>query len=147
MLKRLKYEIQDIKKNPIENFSIGFDKDDIQKINATLFGPKDTLYENGIFYLKIYINDNYPFYPPIVKFETPVYHPNISKSGEICINVLKKDWSPILTIKKILLAITALLSNPNPDDPLEGEIAEIYIKDKKQYEKNVKDYVLVYASS
>lgn len=146
MLKRLKYEMKDIKKNPIENFSIGFDKDDIQKINATLFGPKDTPYENGIFYLKIYINDNYPFYPPIVKFETPVYHPNISKSGEICINILKKDWSPILTIKKILLAITALLTNPNPDDPLEGDIAEIYIKDKKQYEKNVKDYVLAYAS-
>ena len=62
MLKRLKYEMKDIKKNPIENFSIGFDKDDIQKINATLFGPKDTPYENGIFYLKIYLASNFYIY-------------------------------------------------------------------------------------
>jgi ubiquitin-conjugating enzyme E2 D/E len=73
-------------------------------------------------------------------------HLYISKSGEICINILKKDWSPILTIKKVLLAITALLTNPNPYDPLEEDIADIYIKDKKQYEKNVKDYVLTFAS-
>lgn len=147
MLKRLKYEMKDIKKNSIENFSIGFNKDDIQKINVTLFGPKETPYENGIFYLTIYITDNYPFHPPIVKFNTPVYHPNISDSGEICLNILKKDWSPILTIKKVLLGIIALLNNPNPDDPLQSDVAEIYIKDKKLYEKNVKDYVLTYASS
>lgn len=139
--------MKDIKKNSIENFSIGFNKDDIQKINVTLFGPKETPYENGIFYLTIYITDNYPFHPPIVKFNTPVYHPNISDSGEICLNILKKDWSPILTIKKVLLGIIALLNNPNPDDPLQSDVAEIYIKDKKLYEKNVKDYVLTYASS
>ena len=147
MLKRLKYEIKDIKKNPIENFSIGFDKNNIQNIKATLFGPKDTPYENGVFYLNIYISNNYPFYPLHVKFTTPIYHPNISNTGEICLNILKKDWSPILTIKKVLLGISALLTNPNPDDPLQSDVADIYIKNKKLYEQNVKEYVLAYASS
>lgn len=147
MLKRLKYEMKDIKKNTIESFSIGFNKDNIKEINATLFGPEDTPYENGIFNLTIFIKDDYPFSPPIVRFNTPIYHPNISKSGEICLNILKKDWSPILGIKKVLLGILALLTNPNPDDPLEGEIAEIYINNKELYNKNVKDYVILYASS
>jgi ubiquitin-conjugating enzyme E2 D len=147
MLKRLKYEMKDIKKNPIENFSIGFNKDKMEEINATLFGPNDTPYENGVFYLTININKEYPFSPPMVKFNTPVYHPNISNSGEICLNILKNDWSPILSIKKVLLGILALLTNPNPNDPLQGEIAEIYINNKTLYEKNVRDYVLTYASS
>ena len=69
---------------------------------------------------------------------------NNFKKGEICLNILKKDWSPILTIKKVLLGISALLTNPNPDDPLQSDVADIYIKNKKLYEQNVKEYVLAY---
>ena len=62
--------------------------------------------------------------PPKVIFTTTIYHPNIDKLGRICLDILKKQWSPALQIRAVLLSIQSLLSSPNPDDPLNNEAAE-----------------------
>lgn len=56
--------------------------------------------------------------PPKVVFDTKIYHPNIDNLGRICLDILKKNWSPALQIKSVLLSIQSLMSEPNPDDPL-----------------------------
>uniref|UniRef100_A0A8C9GEH7 E2 ubiquitin-conjugating enzyme n=1 Tax=Piliocolobus tephrosceles TaxID=591936 RepID=A0A8C9GEH7_9PRIM len=62
-----------------------------------------------------------------IKFNTKIWHPNISsQTGAICLNVLKSEWSPALTIRTALLSIQALLSDPEPDDPQDAEVAKMY---------------------
>uniref|UniRef100_A0A0F8ALX5 Ubiquitin-conjugating enzyme E2 n=1 Tax=Larimichthys crocea TaxID=215358 RepID=A0A0F8ALX5_LARCR len=96
---------------------------------ATIMGPPDSPYQGGVFFLTIHFPTDYPFKPPKVAFTTRIYHPNINSNGSICLDILRSQWSPALTISKVLLSICSLLCDPNPDDPLVPEIARIYKTD------------------
>ena len=98
-------------------------------------GPSDSPYSGGVFFVTITFPPDYPFKPPKVQFQTKVYHPNINSQGSICLDILKEQWSPALTISKVLLSICSLLTDPNPDDPLVPEIAQYYKGDRQRYEE------------
>ena len=68
--------------------------------------------------------------PPKVRFLTKIYHPNIDRLGRICLDILKDKWSPALQIRTVLLSIQALLSAPNPDDPLANDVADKWKTDE-----------------
>ena len=110
-----------------------------------LHGPKDTPFEGGIFKICISLPQDYPYKPPKMTFQTRVYHPNISRDGGICIDILKDQWSAALRLNTVILSLSSLLANPNPNDPLVPEIANEYSYDKEKYNKNVIAYVKKYA--
>ena len=143
---RIKKELNNLKKDPPANCSAGIYDNDILHWTATILGPSDTPYHGGIFKLEIYFPANYPFKPPNVRFLTKIYHPNIDSSGAICLDILKENWSPALTVSKILISICSLLSDPNPDDPLVPEIADVYKKNISNYNDIAKSWTTCFAN-
>ena len=120
-------------------------------------GPSDSPYTGGVFFLSIHFPTDYPFKPPKVNFTTKIYHPNINSNGSICLDILRDQWSPALTISKgivfkfyllillVLLSICSLLTDPNPDDPLVPEIAHVYKTDRARYESSAREWTRKYA--
>ena len=145
-LQRIQKELLEIQKDPPANCSAGPNNDDLYEWQASIMGPENSPYQGGLFWLKINFPKDYPFKPPKVIFLTKLYHPNISASGSICIDILKEQWSPALTISKVLLCICSLLDDPNPDDPLVPEIANLFKEDREAYNKKAKDFTLLYAT-
>ncbi len=144
--KRIRKELDNIKNDPPVNCSAGPDNDDIFNWSATVIGPSGSPYEGGVFYLNIVFPQNYPFKPPKITFVTKVYHPNINSSGGICLDILKDQWSPALTIDKVLLSICSLLTNPNPDDPLVIDIADQYKNNRVAYDMTAREWTQYYAT-
>ncbi len=145
-LKRIQKELEEIKKDPPSNCSAGPIDDNLFRWQATIIGPEDTPYHGGVFTLNILFTEQYPFKPPRCQFLTKIYHPNISPDGGICLDILKENWSPALTISKLLLSICSLLADPNPDDPLVLDIAKLYKENREEYKKRAQHFTLIYAS-
>ena len=144
-MNRLKNEWQKLKDDPLDNISAGPINKDFYNWEANIIGPSNSVYQGAIFHLTLNIPENYPFKPPKIRFETPIYHPNINKYGNICLDTLTTNWSPALTIIKVLLSISSLLTDPNPDDPLDKVIADIYIKNPELFKENARKHTIRYA--
>ncbi|XP_034564186.1 ubiquitin-conjugating enzyme E2 D3-like isoform X1 [Notolabrus celidotus] len=144
-LKRINKELQDLQKDPPAQCSAGPVGDDMFHWQATIMGPGDSPYQGGVFFLTIHFPTDYPFKPPKVAFTTKIYHPNINSNGSICLDILRSQWSPALTVSKVLLSICSLLCDPNPDDPLVPDIAQIYKNDKLRYNRIAKEWTNKYA--
>lgn len=148
VINRLKIELEDLNKNPVDNCSAGPKGDDIMYWTGTIIGAEGTPYHNGVFYLDIKFSSEHPFKPPKITFTTPIYHPNISETGGICLDILKdKNWSAAYTVSKLLLSICSLLSDANPNDPLRADVAELYKNNRDLYNANAQMNTLKYANN
>eukprot|EP00607_Mallomonas_marina_P005978 CAMPEP_0182427756 /NCGR_PEP_ID=MMETSP1167-20130531/19282_1 /TAXON_ID=2988 /ORGANISM="Mallomonas Sp, Strain CCMP3275" /LENGTH=145 /DNA_ID=CAMNT_0024610213 /DNA_START=137 /DNA_END=571 /DNA_ORIENTATION=+ len=122
--RRIKTETQRLLADPVPGVSAVPYEDNLRYFNVAIAGPSDSPYEGGMFRLELFLPGEYPMGPPKVRFLTKIYHPNIDRLGRICLDILKDKWSPALQIRTVLLSIQALLSAPNPDDPLDNNVAE-----------------------
>lgn len=101
---------------------------------ATVEGPAASPYETLTYRLSLSFPADYPFKAPVVKFETPCFHPNVDGHGNICLDILKEKWSAALSVRTILLSIQALLAEPNNESPLNVAAARLW-DDQEEYKK------------
>ncbi len=112
------------------------DTDDLLNFKL-IISPDEGFYRAGRFYFSFKVGQGYPHEPPKVKCETMVYHPNIDLEGNICLNILREDWKPVLTVNSIVYGLQYLFLEPNPEDPLNKEAAEVLQNNRRLFEQNV----------
>ncbi|TFY81994.1 hypothetical protein EWM64_g2020 [Hericium alpestre] len=96
------------------------------------------MYEGGSFKFSFAINTNYPHDPPRVKCLQTIYHPNVDLEGNVCLNILREDWKPVLNLNSVMVGLQYLFLEPNADDPLNKEAAEELRRSRDQFLYNVK---------
>lgn len=138
MLRRINKDIKTLNTN---GFNVNFEKEnDAKIILVDILGPKDTIYENGKWKVRIEFPTEYPFKSPSIGFLTKIYHPNVEfNSGTICLDAITTNWTPSYDILNVVsVFIPQLLSYPNPDDPFNIEAANIFKNDREKFDSIVK---------
>ena len=136
--RRLIEDYKEIKKNKNLQFFSSPLENDLFKWTGTIIGPENTIWKGSLINLILEFSIEYPQVPPKVKFyNLPIEHPNVYKSGELCLDILQNKWSPIYTVSSLLSSIQSLLSDPNPNSPANLVIAELYKKNLEKYNKEV----------
>ncbi|KAJ2584337.1 Ubiquitin-conjugating enzyme E2 2 [Coemansia sp. RSA 1836] len=138
-------ELAEISLDPPSNCSAGPKGDTLYEWVSTIVGPGDSPYSGGVFFLDIHFPQEYPFKPPKIIFRTRIYHCNINSQGQICLDILKDNWSPALTISKVLLSICSLLTDANPHDPLVHSIAQQLLNNRAEHDRTAKEWTKRYA--
>lgn len=134
--RRIRKELDSYSKDPLPGVTLSADlryPGNLYRLLGAILGPANTPYEDSLFFVSIELPQDYPFKPPKVIFLTPIYHPNINKRGQNCLDIFDYQWSPALTISKVLYCLQSLLEDPNPDDPLEADIAQLYKRNLAEF--------------
>jgi len=124
--KRLQKELMTLMMSGDKGISAFPEGDNLFRWKGTLVGPEGTVYAALKYKLSLEFTSSYPYSPPTVKFETPIYHPNVDQFGNICLDILKEKWSASYDTRTILLSIQSLLGDPNNDSPLNVPAAELW---------------------
>ena len=113
--------------------------DDLTQLDILLAGPSHTPFEGGLFRLHLTIPPTYPSTPPTAHFRTPIFHPNVEpQTGGVCVETLKRDWDAKLTLRDILVVISCLLIQPNPDSALNAEAGALIQEDYAAFERRAR---------
>ncbi|KDQ15728.1 hypothetical protein BOTBODRAFT_31614 [Botryobasidium botryosum FD-172 SS1] len=100
--------------------------------------PDEGMYVGGAFNFSFTIGPNYPHEPPKVKCTQKIYHPNVDLEGNVCLNILREDWKPVLNLNSVMVGLQYLFLEPNAEDPLNKEAAEDLRKNREYFISNVK---------
>ncbi|KAI6121196.1 ubiquitin-conjugating enzyme/RWD-like protein [Pisolithus sp. B1] len=144
-MKRIHREIADVQKEDLGAITLTPTQESLYRWKGAIPGPQGSPYEGGVFNIDIQLNPDYPFSAPKVTFATRIYHMNISDKGGICIDILKQNWSPALSLFKVMLSLSSLLTDPNPQDPLVPSIATEYMRNRQQHDRTAKRWTELYA--
>ncbi|XP_065338298.1 uncharacterized protein morgue [Cloeon dipterum] len=144
-IKRIRSEIKAMRQDPQEGIqAIPLDSGCFHWI-ASILGPQGSPYSGGIFYLYLQVHNSYPMHPPLVRFITKIFHPNVSRHGDVGIDLIHHNWSLAMTVVKVLISVQSLLTDPFCQVCMEPKIGELYLHDKKAFELMARNWTWKYA--
>ncbi|KAM6493256.1 Ubiquitin-conjugating enzyme/RWD-like protein [Amanita muscaria] len=146
VMRRVMRELTELKKNPPEGIRVQTNEEDMMDVTGIIQGPEGTPYSGGYFKIKFRFTDEFPAAPPKCWFATKIFHPNVSSSGEICVNTLKKDWKSTYGISHILVTVKCLLIYPNPESALDEEAGKLLLENYSTYCDRAKLITSVHAT-
>jgi len=139
VISRIMGEIRDLIKKPIEGITfIDNEENSVAEIYAVITGPEGTPFHRGNFRMKLVLSHDYPSSPPRGYFLTKIYHPNVSSNGDICVNTLKKDWSPETSLKHVFQVIRCLLIVPFPESSLNDEAGKLFMDSYDEFARRAR---------
>ncbi|KAL8271020.1 hypothetical protein Esti_005061 [Eimeria stiedai] len=138
----------DFAKLLMAGYDLELNNKDTQDFNVVFHGPKETVYEGGVWKIHVILPEDYPFASPSIGFLNKIMHPNVDEaSGSVCLDVISQTWTPLYSLVNVFdTFLPQLLTYPNPQDPLNSEAASLLNRDKEQYDQRVKEHVGRYAS-
>mmetsp|Transcript_10135 Transcript_10135/g.37724 ORF Transcript_10135/g.37724 Transcript_10135/m.37724 type:complete len:267 (-) Transcript_10135:2355-3155(-) len=144
-IQKISRDILQLRKDPIDGIEI-VDPDSLSELKAIIHAPNSTPYENGQFVIRLQFGMEFPQAPPKAYFLTKIFHPNIdAKTGEICVNTLKRDWKASLGLRHVLLVIRCLMIEPNPDSALNAEAGHMLRENYDQFVSKAKMFTQIHA--
>lgn len=147
VMHRLAKEVRDLSKRPEEGIEVIVNDDNLADIQAEYTGPAGTPYAGGRFRMRLQLGSDFPSLPPKGFFITKIFHPNVSTSGEICVNVLKKDWTADTQLRHLLLIIRCLLIEPFPESALNEEAGRLLMEDYEAYAQHARLMTSIHAQA
>ncbi len=111
---------------------------DLQNFHIIINPPEESYWHGGMYDFEFFVPETYPYDPPKLKNHNKIYHPNIDLDGNVCLNILRKDWKPVLNINHVIFGLETLFLSPNPEDPLNKEAAIDMTEDLDRFINNVK---------
>lgn len=138
-------EAHDIKRSNLNYATLFVCHDDIFFWKIVMKGPFGTPYDNGRWLLYVQFDDRYPAHPPSVRFFTNIYHVNISSDGKVCHHLFDRGWSNQTSMVEVFEAVLELLTEPNFDDAVSTEKAQLKSDSPEEYDKQAKKYTRIYA--
>ncbi|ONH73887.1 hypothetical protein BOH78_2846 [Pichia kudriavzevii] len=136
---RAKKDIQEYEDIP--SVEIQYDRDDPMHIKLQVI-PDKGYYANGKFNFECTIPNDYPNSAPEFRCLQKIYHPNIDLEGHVCLNILRNDWKPTLTLQLVFAGILHLFLEPNPNDPLNKDAANDLAKFPESFGRHVKQAMM-----
>lgn len=155
-IRRLTIEYKQLTTDPNTLFpAVGpISEDNYLEWEALLPGPDDTPFEGGVFSARLSFPPTYPLEPPTMRFDPPIFHPNVYPDGLVCISILHaagddpnmyessaERWSPVQSIEKILLSVLSMLAEPNVESGANIDACKMYRDDRDAYEKTIRRQV------
>lgn len=133
VIRQVAKELSELASHPPEGIKVFINDEDVTDIQAAIDGPAGTPYAGGLFRVRLILGKDFPSSPPKGYFVTKIFHPNVARNGEICVNTLKKDWKSDLGLKHILLTIKCLLIVPNAESALNEEAGKLLLERYDDY--------------
>jgi ubiquitin-conjugating enzyme E2 S len=146
-MRKVLAEIADLATNSLEGIKVVVNDEDLSEVHAWISGPAGTPYEGGNFRIKLVLGPDFPQSPPKGYFITKIFHPNVSNTGDICVNTLKKDWKEDLGIKHVLLTVKCLLIVPNPESALNEEAGRLLLERYEDYARKAQLMTSIHAAA